>query len=111
MTLRVLCGAAITAAVAVWLWVAGGTFSADHAFGIALAVAALMVAGVLVAKPTTALLLGTAFAVSVAVVWYAGYDTTASDSGPLDGIVLGLIALVSTVGAVGSGALVAQFFE
>jgi hypothetical protein len=111
MTLRVLCAAAITAAVAVWLWVLRGPFSADHAVGHGMAVAALVGAGVLVAKSRTALLFGAALALSVAVVWYASYDAGTTDSGPLDGVLLALIALVVATGALGAGTLVARLFE
>jgi hypothetical protein len=111
MGVRVVAGAVITSAVAVWLWVLRGPFSADHAVGLGLAVAALVGAGVLVAKSRTALLFGAAFALSVAVVWYASYNAGTTDSGPLDGVVLALIALVVATGALGAGTLVARLFE
>ena len=111
MTVRVVAGAVITSAVAVCLWVLRGPFSADHAVGLGFAVAALVGGGVLVAKSRTALLFGAAFALSVAVVWYARYDAGTTDSGALDGVVLALIALVVATGALGAGTLVARLFE
>jgi hypothetical protein len=107
MSVRVPAGVVLTAAVAIWIWVPLPVPSPDHAAGIALAVAALVVAGALVGRPSS-LLLAAVLGVSVATVWYAGYDARTSESGSLDGVLLAAIASIAALVALAFGIALAR---
>jgi hypothetical protein len=69
------------------------------------AVIAVLIAGGLIADDARGLWAAAAFAACLCVAWYVAFFATDADSGLLDGLVIGLFALVLAGAAVGAGVL------
>src|SRR3954453_14349796 len=99
MSIRTVAGIALAVVVAVCFWLPLPGISGDAAAKWVLCVIAVIVAGALVGR-SLALLLALGLGISVAAVWYVGYDASTTDSGPLDGAILGCIVAAVAAAAV-----------
>jgi hypothetical protein len=97
--------AALTGVAVVLL--AAPTYRVPDSVIYALVIAEFIAIG-LIARDARALWASVAFAAAVCVVWYVNFFFSDADDGLLDGLMLGLIALVAAGAAVEAGVLVGR---